>query len=363
MKRELATMGIGSITAIILFTIVVTFLSGNIATHIKQTVSVLKKIADGDLTVNIEIKTYNETGQLLEAMKNMLENMRQIISGTTDLAVKVNSFAIEISGTVTDQAAVSAQQSASVTEISATMEEFSATSAQIAENSGSVVEIAGNTLESMREGVRSVEIFMENMNKINDDNQNNIREIAELRKKTDEITKVMGIINNIADQTKLIAFNAALEASSAGEAGKRFSVVAAEIRRLADSVMESTHEIESRINEIQEAANHMVIASETSTKGVQEGLESFSKTVDLLNETLAGAKSTTDAARQISFSTQQQKTATDQVVIALKDIAQSSKQTSDSISHISLISNNLAELSADLQKLMKKFKLSEGVPK
>ncbi|MCP4105392.1 MAG: hypothetical protein GY749_07635 [Desulfobacteraceae bacterium] len=111
------------------------------------------------------------------------------------------------------------------------------------------------------------------------------------------------------------------------------------------------------INEIQEASNHMGIASETSSRGIQDGLESFSKIACLLHEILVGAQSTTNAAKQISLSTQQQKTATDQVVIALEDIAEGARHISSSINEISSISSNLKELSDNLQGLMKKFVL------
>jgi methyl-accepting chemotaxis protein len=169
----------------------------------------------------------------------------------------------------------------------------------------------------------------------------------------------MAIINQIADQTKLLAFNAALEASSAGEAGKRFGVVASEIRRLADSVMESTEEIEGKINEIQNAVNHLVIASEKGTKKIQEGMVSSSQTSKSLQEILEDAQSTTDAVKEISLSTQQQSTASEQVLTALREIVEGARQNSDSIDQISGISKDLAGLSGNLKTLVEKFKLSE----
>lgn len=181
--------------------------------------------------------------------------------------------------------------------------------------------------------------------------------LIELGRKSKEITKVMEIINNIADQTKLIAFNAALEASSAGEAGKRFGVVAVEIRRLADSVMESTGEIESKITEIQEVVNRLVITSEKGSKEIQEGMELSGQTAALLLDIVNGAQSTTDAAKQISLSTQQQKTAIEQVVIALREMSEGAQETSDSIEQIDTISKNLTELSGNLKELVEKFKL------
>src|SRR5208283_3144674 len=165
------------------------------------------------------------------------------------------------------------------------------------------------------------------------------------------------IINSIADQTKLIAFNAALEASSAGEAGKRFGVVAVEIRRLADSVMDSTGEIEGKINETQEAINRLVIASEKGSKGIQEGMEYSSQTADLLIGVVDAAQATTDAARQISLSTQQQKTASGQVVVALHDIVAGSSHTADFISQISSLTRQLSRLSDNLSEMVSTFRV------
>lgn len=230
-----------------------------------------------------------------------------------------------------------------------------ASSSLIAEHSRSVVDIASRTWENTKKGGEAIESVIVKMNEIDSNNQKSINEILELGKKTKEISKIMDIINNIADQTKLIAFNAALEASSAGEAGKRFGVVAVEIRRLADSVMESTGEIESKINEIKEATNRLVIASEKGSKGIHEGIEYTNQTADLLIDVVNAAQSTTDAAKQISLSTQQQKTASSQVVAALRDIVTGTNQTTNSINRIESISKGLTNLSSNLKELAECF--------
>src|SRR5208337_4238556 len=200
------------------------------------------------------------------------------------------------------------------------------------------------TWENTKLGAGAVDSVLMKMTDITNDNRKSIQEIVELGRKSGEITKVMEIINTIADQTKLIAFNAALEASSAGEAGKRFGVVALEIRRLADSVMESTGEIESKINEIQEAINRLVIASEKGAKGIQEGMEYSNQTAGILAGIVDDAQATTDAAKQISLSTQQQKTASNQVVTALREIVAGTEQNTDAVNKVVKISVNLAKL-------------------
>ncbi|MBI4389472.1 MAG: methyl-accepting chemotaxis protein, partial [Nitrospinae bacterium] len=265
----------------------------------------------------------------------------------------------EISSAVQDQASVSAQQSSSVSEISSTVEELSQSSSQVAGNANHVAEFSANALRESERGVETLETLKAKMDEITDDNHAGIKEIVDLGKKSNEIGKVKEIINNIADQTKLIAFNAAIEASSAGEAGKRFGVVAVEIRRLADNVMESTGEIQGKIDEIQQAINRLVITSEKGSKRIQEGTQLTAQTIDELEKLVEGAKATADAAAQISLSTRQQKTATDQVLLALKEIVKGSRQSSSAIKQTSAVTAKLSEMSNELKVMLGKFKVEQ----
>ncbi|MEO5343927.1 MAG: methyl-accepting chemotaxis protein, partial [Gammaproteobacteria bacterium SHHR-1] len=173
-----------------------------------------------------------------------------------------------------------------------------------------------------------------------------------------EISKVMEIINTVADQTKLIAFNAALEASSAGEAGRRFGVVAAEIRRLADNVTQSTGEIETKVNEIQDSIGRLVVTSEKGAKGIEEGMQASGRTAERLNGLVEDASQSADSAQQISLSTQQQKTASKQVVTALREIVSASSNTAEAIRRISTISREMATLSSSLKQEVEVFTLN-----
>jgi methyl-accepting chemotaxis protein len=323
---------------------------------------VANKLAEGDLTVAAKVdgkRGDDEIGRLLGSMEHMVGKLRSIIGKLSAAAVAVNSSANIISESVQDQAVIANQQSSSVTEITSTMEEFSASSTEIADHAGSVASIAEKTLDDTKQGALIFETFVAKMVEIQEDNQNSIEEILELGKKSKEITTVMEIINNIADHTKLIAFNAALEASSAGEAGKRFGVVAAEIRRLADSVMESTGEIETKINEIQEAINRLVVSSEKGSKGIKEGMAYSMETGELLSEIVSGANATSVAAKQISLSTRQQKTASDQVVAAIREIADGARKSSESIGHITANGRALTGFSEEMQGLVRQFTLEE----
>ncbi|WP_246135584.1 methyl-accepting chemotaxis protein [Pararhodospirillum oryzae] len=315
-------------------------------------------VARGDLANEIPECGADELGDLARAardMRHQLHDLAQEVrthTGTVDLAAR------DIAGAIEGQAATSSQMSASVAEITSTMEELSASSTQIAEHSKSVVEIANTTYESAKKGSEAMALVLGKMDDIESDNQNSLREILDLGNKSKEISRVMEIINAVADQTKLIAFNAALEAASAGDAGRRFGVVAAEIRRLADSVTDSTGEIETKIGLIQDSISRLVITSEKGASTILAGREATTHTAERMADLVEAARQTSSAAQQISLSTQQQRTASTQVVIALREIVAASSHTAQSLARVSEISREMAHLSADLGTLVNRFRLS-----
>jgi methyl-accepting chemotaxis protein len=316
------------------------------------------EIAQGNLTVAIEPRS--PWDRLGIALKTMLVQLRSLVAETASTAKAVHDGATTISSSVESQATASSQLSSSVAEITSTMEELSASSSQISEHSGAVVDIANKTLDSSRMGAEAMEQLAARMASIRDENRSSLNDIIGLGKTSKEISKVMTIINVIADQTKLIAFNAALEAASAGESGRRFSVVAAEIRRLADSVTDSTGEIESKVSEIQDSISRLVITSEKGASGIAEGMEATTHTADRLSELVDAASKTASAAQQISLSTQQQKTAVSQVVIALREIVGATHHTAQSMSQLSDVSRNMADLSSEMDEQASRFRLSNA---
>jgi methyl-accepting chemotaxis protein len=334
-------------------------------------VKIAHAIAACNLNIDIETRAGDETS-LLAAMKAMQGSLALIIGNVNNSVHRLEQSATrlaETAGLVAENsfhqqdvghsmAAAVEEMSSTVVEITSTMEELSASSTQIADHSTSVVDIANHTWENSKKGSDSMQQLLGLMGDIRVDNQNSLKEIVELGAKSKEISKVMEIINAIADQTKLIAFNAALEASSAGESGRRFGVVAAEIRRLADSVTDSTNEIEGKVQEIQNAISRLVITSEKGTGTIDAGMEASTNTARNLDELVDAASHTSGAAQQISLSTQQQKTASSQVVSALREIVSASAHTAQSIRSITEIGNEMNEMSHELSGLVKQFKLA-----
>jgi methyl-accepting chemotaxis protein len=321
--------------------------------------AVLAEIAQGNLTVRANVRSADEVGEMAQSLNLAVDALSQTLNKVSSHTLTVNEAAGEIDAEVGNQASTSTEMSASVAEITSTMEELSASSTQIAEHSKSVVDIANHTWENSKKGAEAMQSVLVKMGDIRIDNQHSLQEIVDLGGKSKEISKVMIIINSLADQTKLIAFNAALEAASAGESGRRFGVVAAEIRRLADSVTESTGEIEAKINEIQDSINRLVITSEKGSAGIADGMSATSSTADRLGELVGAASQTSSAAQQISLSTQQQKTASNQVVVALREIVTASSHTAQSINRISQISHDMTTTSVELREIVGQFKLGE----
>jgi methyl-accepting chemotaxis protein len=348
-----------SLTVLVLMQIMAFFLVNRFIAGPIESITVALKNFNNDLTITVPVTTSDEVGELARWFNEHIGRLHQIIGKVSGITDKIHSHAGEIASTMDQQSGFSTQLSSSVVEISATMEEFSSTAIQIAQHSQGVVERADKTLDDTKIGAAEVENLNFKVNDISINIQANLSEIVELGKKSKEINKVMEIINNIANQTKLIAFNAALEAASAGEAGKRFGVVAVEIRRLADSVVESTSEIEGKITEILDSVNRLVMSSEKSFQLIQEGQEYASHTVLMLIESLDGVEETTSAARQISLSTQQQQIASSQVVLALKDIEQGVTFATNSIHQTNSATDELLGLSEQLKKLVITFKVSK----
>lgn len=324
-----------------------------------------------DLGKRIQVRDKTEIGRLVLATNQLLDRLTQVIqaiqssSGQLDeaatrLAQSTGLYQAADNGNDQQQESMAAtiqQMSASVAEITSTMEEFSASSTQIAQHSESVAKMAKGTLESSERGARAMGELEQQMATIQGDQNQSITDILALGEESKAIGKVMELINALAEQTRLIAFNAALEASSAGEAGRRFSVVASEIRRLANSVSSSTKDIEHHIQDIQVAINRLVVTSEKSAKSVQAGLEVSANTAAELSSLVEAAGHTSDAALQISLSTQQQKTASSQVTQALRGIAKASASNARAMRDASQISQDMLQLARELNSLVSEFKL------
>ena len=331
-----------------------------VITPLNRMSTVADKIAAGDLTEAVEVTSRDEIGLLAQSFNEMLDGLRALARELTAAGGQLSNSASEILTAAEEQSASSREQSVSVNETTATMEELAQTSKQIAENSDRVARTAEETFHTAQSGSKAVEDTIAGMMSIKAQTENNTNKIFALGDRIQKIGNVVKIINDIADQTKLIAFNAAIEAAGAGEAGKRFSIVAVEVRRLADTVVESIEEIKNTITEIQLATNELILSSEKGIKDVEEGVNVASRAGEALQKIIAMIKHTTESSKQISLSTQQQRTASEQVVISMKEVSKTANQTASSSKQTIAIATELNQLSEQLGAVVKRFDLGNG---
>ena len=218
-------------------------------------------------------------------------------------------------------ASTSLEQSTGVKEILATMEETDSQTRGIAGKIADVTKVAENTAGSVESGFDALQKNLDKMNEITDANVSTITGIKELGDKIGSIWDIVKIINDIADQTRIIAFNAELEASSAGESGKNFHIVANEVRRLAAGIMNSVNQIKERITEIQHSSDSLIITSESGTEKIKEGLELSAQLKDKFFEIQKSSEITVESAVQIKDIIYQQSAAFDQIVSTVRQIA------------------------------------------
>ncbi len=285
-----------------------------------------------DLTQQVDVTTKDEIGQLGEAFNKLIKSLRSIIVQIREAGLQITTSAAQILSASEEQASGATEQSSTVTEVSSTVEELASTASRIAESSETVAKTAERTLAGMQE--------------VNIKVGTSAKRILALGEKSQSIGNITKIIDDIAEQTNLLALNAAIEAARAGEAGRGFAVVAQEVRKLAERSAESTGEIRQLITEIQGETNATIMGIEDSTKWVAKGLE-------MIQETARSAKG-------ISMATQQQKSASEQVVQAMRNIDTVTKQFVSSTKQTASSAIQLNSLSQELKQAIGEFKLGDG---
>jgi methyl-accepting chemotaxis protein len=275
------------------------------------------------------------------------------LSGQIGLAVRhVQSSSVELQSTANQQASGAKESSTAMNEITTTMSELLATSRQIAESAQRVAHIAEETSKAARSGDQTVEKAHESVTSIKHQVDLIVTHMLDLGKKSQQIGGILEIINELAEQTNILAINATIEAAGAGDAGKRFAVVADEIRKLADRVAGSTKEIRALIDEIRAAVNTTVMATEGGTKAVDLGARQFAEVTTALKQITSLLGTTTEAAKEIELSTKQQATAVEQVKVAISSVAQATKETETSLTQTLQTATQLTGLSRELSRLI-----------
>jgi methyl-accepting chemotaxis protein len=322
-----------------------------------------RRIADGNLATPRLIPGEDEVWGVSAAFAMMRAHLADVLSQLQRAGAQISATTEEILTTSGRYEAGAAEQASSLDETSATTEELARSARQIAENAGSVAEIAQRTLGAAEGGQGSAEAFLASMSRMRNDNQAIASAVTRLNKRVQQIGKIVEFINGVADKSDLLALNAELEGTKAGEVGRGFSLVAAEMRRLAENVLESTKEIEGLIEEVREATRAAVAATEGGVRATDTGTQLAQQVSESLKQILDLAGQTSDAVRSISLATQQQQTGTDQLADTMADILRITQQSLNATKQVSTANGDLLVLALDLRNVVERFQIGPTPPR
>ena len=323
---------------------------------LKEKVQIAEKIAASDLTVRVTPLSSADT--LGNAFATMVEKLRsqiqQIIEGVNVLA----SAGSEIMASVSQLTSGASETATSVSETTTTVEEVKQTAEMTHQKAKRVSDLGQKNAEISRAGLKSIEDTINSMNRIKEQMDSIADMVVRLSEQSQAIGEIIATVNDIAEQSNLLAVNASIEAAKAGEQGKGFAVVAQEIRSLAAQSKQATTQVRNILFDVQKAIGSAVMATEQGSKAVEEGVRlstQAGESIDVLVESVV--KEATNAAIQIAASSQQQLIGMDQVVSAMENIRESSLQMASSTKQTEKSAHDLHNLGQRLQGIVKFYKV------
>jgi methyl-accepting chemotaxis protein len=313
-------------------------------------------LADGDLTVEAEV-TADMTGAIADSFNMMIHQLRSIINDVQDATLEVSTSASEIRETAEELSLGSEDQAAKITATSQAIEEMAASIHQVSENANVSAKVGEQALASAQQGVIAVQNTMEGMNRIRDQVQETAKRIKRLGESSQEIGDIVQLIGDIADRTSILALNASIQASMAGESGQGFAVVAEEVERLAERSTEATKQIDTLIRTIQNEMNEAVSAMESTTNEVVEGSMLAEEAGQALSQIGTVSDQLTELIQSISKASQEQATSSEDLARSMVDIANVTQQTASGTKQAADLINNLAALADGLRASVSTFRL------
>jgi methyl-accepting chemotaxis protein len=274
-------------------------------------------------TAKLIKQAHEQSEALLGSNEKLLEkNIQQV-----ELGSELSAAASELLAASHQQASGATEQASAVSQVSTTIEELGSTARQIAIAAEQVAEAAQQTLENLSEGQDAVDRSIQAMERIRNRMQDVSTRVLSLGERSQQIGEIIDLINDLSDETHLLALNAAIEAAGAGEHGRRFAVVAAEVKSLANRALAAAKEVKGVIAEIQQATNAAVLAAEEGGKEVERGVELAHSAGQVMDAIVMVAERTAQSGAEISLATAQQQSASEQVVETMREVADVARQT------------------------------------
>lgn len=353
-----ATLVAANIVALVIGLALVYWLDRIIATPLKDATTIAQQIATGDLTVKVPVSDRrDEVGQLLRALDAMVAAWTQLTKETNGGIATLSAAASEILAGTMQSSAGATETAAAVSETTATVEEVKQTALLASQKARAVSDAAQKAAQTADAGRKSIEDSVEGMNSIQQQMESIAETIVRLSESSQAIAEIIATVSGLAEQSNLLAVNAAIEAAKAGDHGKGFAVVAQEVKDLADQSKQATRQVRQILNDIQKAVSAAVMTSEQGARTVAVGVEQTTEAgnaIRILAESIADAA---QAAAQIAASSQQQLAGMDQVALAMENIKQVSSENAAGAKQSELSAQNLHELGQKLRQVSERFRL------
>lgn len=326
---------------------------------LKEGVSALEKMATGDLTVRIT-STYKGDHQIIKNSINvMAESFSTALSEVTEAVQATASASNEISSSSEEMAAGAQEQSSQTTEVASAVDQMTKTIIETTKNSSTAAEAAKNSGAIAKEGGKVVSETIEGMNRVALVVKKSAETVQALGKSSDQIGEIIQVIDDIADQTNLLALNAAIEAARAGEQGRGFAVVADEVRKLAERTTKATKEIATMIKQIQKDTEGAVVSMKLGTEEVEKGKALADRAGQSLTAIIQGSEKVVDLVTQVAAASEEQSSAAEQISKNIEGISNVTNESAAGVQEIARASEDLSRLTINLQELISKFKIDD----
>ncbi|AZD33209.1 Methyl-accepting chemotaxis sensor/transducer protein [Pseudomonas chlororaphis subsp. aurantiaca] len=352
-----STLAIVTALALLFGLVAAWSITRQIVIPLRQTLKVVERVASGDLSENLQVERRDELGQLQRAMQRMTLSLRELIGGISDGVTQIASAAEQLSAVTEQTSAGVNSQKVETDQVATAMNEMAATVQEVARNAEEASEAAVAADQQAREGDKVVGEAIAQIERLAAEVGNSTAAMGHLKQESDKIGSVLDVIKSVAQQTNLLALNAAIEAARAGEAGRGFAVVADEVRSLAQRTQKSTEEIEELIvglqNGTQEVANIMDNSRDLTDSSVEltrragGSLENITRTVSAIQA----------MNQQIAAAAEQQSAVAEEINRSVLNVRDVSEQTSAASEETAASSVELARLGTHLQTLVGRFRV------
>ncbi len=325
--------------------------------HFMAAVTFSEAIAKGDLSGTLNFSSKDEIGRLGASLNTMVSNLKEQIRGILDGVSVLNSASGELTGTVSRVATSTAQTTSALTEVTTTVEQVKQSSRLATDKAKSVSQDARESAAVAETGKRSTESTVEKMNLIRDQMGSIGETVVMLSEHSQQIGTIIASVQDIADQSNLLAVNASIEAARAGEHGKGFAVVAQEIKTLADESKKATEQVRSILEDTKKWVSAVVMATEQGGKAVESGLGQSIQAGEVIGKLSDSVLSSSQAASVIQVSSEQQFVGIEQVATAMVSIEQAMREINNSVTQLEPAAQRLGDLGQALKVSVKHYKL------